>query len=106
MEEKDIQLIRENNKLLKESLALSKENAKKIKKIHSSIRRTMILKTIYWFVIIMVTVSALYYSKPYIEEAIDTYENVKEQTGKASELINEPGGMFKNINLIEKFFSS
>ena len=106
MDEKDLEILRENNKLLKESLALSKENAKKIKKIHSTIRRTMIAKTIYWLVIIAVTVSALYYTKPYIEGAIDTYENVRDQTNRASEIINEPGSLFNDVNLIEKIFGS
>lgn len=99
-------LIVDNNKLLKDNLELTRQNAKKIKKIQSHIRRTLLGKMLYWLIIIGVTVGALYFSKPYINNAIETYDNFKENVDRSSEIINNPGSVFKDVNLINQFFSS
>ena len=58
-------LIEENQTLLRKNLEISRNNEKKIKKIQAHIRRTMVAKYIYWIIVIGVTASALYFSKPY-----------------------------------------
>lgn len=99
-------MVEENNKLLLQNLEITRENQKKIKKIHSHIRRTMFAKVLYWVIIIIVTVSAIYYSKPYIKEAVSTYEDVREQLDTTSGIINNPGAYLKDVNLIERIFGS
>jgi hypothetical protein len=99
-------LIEENNKLLIKNLELTRQNHSKIKKIQSHIRRTMIGKILYWLVIIGVTVGALYLSKPYIDNAIDTYDSFRENVDRSSEIINNPGSLFKDVGIIEKLLRS
>ncbi len=99
-------LIEENNKLLKENLSLTQENSKKIKKIQSHIRRTMVGKALYWIIIISVTIGAFYFSKPYIDNAIQTYDTFRENVDRSSNIINNPGSVFKDVNLVEQFFGS
>lgn len=99
-------MVEENNKLLKENLELTRQNQKKIGKIQAHIRRTMVGKIMYWILIIAVTVGAIYLSKPYINNAINTYDGFRENVGRSSEIINNPGTLFKDVNIIESLFGS
>ena len=94
-------ILEENNALLKEQGELIRENQEKIIKIQLYMRRTMIGKWLYWIFVIAITVSAFYVSKPYIKSAVNTYNDVKE-----SSIINDPGSLFKEVNLIERFFGT
>jgi len=99
-------LIEDNNKLLSENLALTRQNAKKIKRIQSHIRRTMIVKSLYWIIIIIVTFGAWYFSKPYINNAVKTYGEIKQNLDKTTDFVNNPGSLFKDANLVEQIFGS
>jgi len=99
-------LVKENHKLLLENLDIARENQKKIKKIQSHIRRTMVVKSIYWLIIIAVTISAFYYSKPYIEDAIEKYDTVKENINRSNSIISDPGALFNDINIVERLFGT
>ena len=101
-------MIEENKKLLLKNLEVARDNQTKIKRIQSHIRRTMVIKTIYWVVIIIVTLSAFYLSRPYIKDAIEQYDSVREDLGKTSNIINNPGSIFdvNLVNSIERLFLS
>ena len=102
MDQEVINLIEENNKLLKENLELSHRNTKKIKKIHSYMRRTFIARIIYWFIIILVTAGALYAAKPYVEGMINSYHTLQEQITSTTEVVNNPSSLFKDIDIAEQ----
>lgn len=99
-------LILENQNLLKENLELSKKNAKKIKLIHAYMRRTFVAKVIYWIVIVLVTAGALYFVRPYVESAVDTYKGFSEKLNKTSNIIDNPGSLFKDVGILNSFFGS
>ncbi|MCI5051400.1 MAG: hypothetical protein MRY57_03760 [Candidatus Pacebacteria bacterium] len=99
-------LIEENQSLLRKNLEIAQRNEKKIKKIQSHIRRTMVAKYVYWIIVIGVTASALYFSKPYINQAVNTYNDFKDTVERSSEIINEPGSLFKDVDLIQRVFGS
>lgn len=99
-------LIEENQSLLRKNLEISQNNNKKIKKIQSHIRRTMVAKYVYWIIVIGVTASALYFSKPYINDAVDTYNDFRDTVDQSSEIINDPGTLFKDVNVIQRIFGS
>jgi hypothetical protein len=99
-------ILEENQSLLRKNLEISQNNEKKIKKIQSHIRRMMFAKYIYWIIIIAVTGSALYLSQPYINDAVDTYNNVKDTVNQSTEIINDPGTLFRDINIIQRIFGS
>ncbi|MFT6361242.1 MAG: hypothetical protein ACJA2Z_000217 [Candidatus Paceibacteria bacterium] len=99
-------LIEENQELIRENLEMTKQNQKKIKKIQSNIRMTMIAKWLYWILIIGLTVGAFYYSKPYINNAIDTYDALKENVDRSTQVISEPGSLFENFNIVQKLIGS
>ncbi len=108
MEQDLLEKIEENNELLKETLALAKSNEKKIKKIHAYMRRSFIAKIIYWFLIIAVTAGALYTVRPYVKSAVETYDSLQEKVGKTSDILDEPGKLFKDVgvlNTVFEFFS-
>jgi len=98
-------LIEENNKLLKENLALTEKNAKKIRKIQLYLRRTMVWKFIYWIIIIGITIGAYYLSRPYINNAVDKYNTIQEQIEKTSNVINDPGSFFEGVNPLNRLLN-
>lgn len=99
-------LIEENQSLLRKNLDISRANQKKIKKIQGHIRRTMVAKYVYWIIVIGVTGGAIYFSKPYIDQAVNTYNDLKSTVDKSSEIINEPGSLFKDVNIIQRIIGS
>jgi len=99
-------LIEQNQELIRENIEIAKTNQKKIKQIQSNIRITMIGKWLYWILIVSITAGAFYYSKPYINNIMDTYSNFKENIDRSTEVINDPGSLFKDINIIEKLIGS
>ena len=99
-------LIEENNVMIQENLELARENKKNIQKIQLHIRRTMIGKWLYWAFVLIITASAFYLSRPYIDEAVDTYTNLKDDVSRSSEFINDPGSIFRDIGIVERFFGS
>ena len=106
MDQNLINLIEENNKLLKENLELSRKNTKKIKKIQSFMRRTFIAKITYWILIVLVTAGALYAAKPYVEGVVETYNSFQDQISTTSEVINNPSSLFKDIGILNQLFGS
>ncbi|MCA9352953.1 hypothetical protein KC901_02110 [Patescibacteria group bacterium] len=105
--DQDLQkLLKKNHKLLLETVEIARDNQEKIKKIQAHIRRTLVIKTIYWFIIVGVTIGAFYVSKPYINDAVENYNNLKNNVDNASGIIQDPGKLFKDVNLIERLFGS
>ncbi len=104
MDEKIVNLIQENNKLLKDNLELSKKNTKRIKRIQSFMRRTFIAKITYWALIILITAGALYAVKPYVEGAVETYNTVQDQLKSTSDVISDPSALFKDIGILNMLF--
>ena len=96
-------LIKENRKLILENLEVARDNQEKIKKIQAHIRRTLVIKTIYWFIIVGVTIGAYYVSKPYINSAVDSYQSLREDVAGAQSAIHDPGSWFRDVNIIERF---
>lgn len=106
MDQDLINLMKENNKLLKENLELSRKNTKKIKRIQSFMRRTFIARIFYWVLVILITAGALYAAKPYVNSALDSYNSLQKQLGATTEVINNPGSLFKDIGILNKLFDS
>ena len=96
-------LIEENRKLILENLEVARDNQEKIKRIQGHIRRTWVIKTIYWFIIVGVTIGAYYVSKPYINDAVDNYNNFRDDVAGAQSAIQDPGSWFRDVDLIERF---
>lgn len=107
-------VIEENNRLLLENLELSKQNSKKIKKIHSYMRRTFFAKILYWIVIILVTVGAFYYIQPHVNRVLESYKNLTEQISTTTGYITNPGSLlpekldsdslFTDVDLLKSIF--
>lgn len=59
---------------LKELLELTRENNQLLHKANNRARWGMIIKTIYWIVIIGFTIGAYYYIQPYLDTAMQNYD--------------------------------
>ena len=63
----------ESQKLLEETLALSKENNEILHSIRRSMRMARFMSILYWVFIIGSAVGAFYLIQPYIEQLKDVY---------------------------------
>jgi len=104
MDQDLIHLIEENNQLLKENIELTQKNSKKINNIQSYMRRTFVAKVVYWIIIVLVTAGALYAAKPYVNSALETYQQVQEQIEATSGVISNPESLFKDVGILQTLF--
>jgi hypothetical protein len=104
MEPELLKKIEENNELIKESLELSKDNAKKLKKINAYMRRTFIARIMYWLLIIAVTAGALYAVRPYVKKTIEAYNTIQNKVGTTTDILDNPGKLFKDVGILNQLF--
>ncbi len=67
----------EEKKLLEETAELARENNKILHGMRRSNRWAMLFNLLYWFVILGGLAAGYYYTKPYIDLATKTYEQLK-----------------------------
>jgi len=63
----------ETTKLLKENIALNKENNVLLHKLVRSHRMVMIYRFVYWIIIILTTLGAFYFIQPFLGNVFNTY---------------------------------
>ncbi len=105
MEQEWKELLEENNALLRENLELSQENAKKIKRIHSSMRRTFIARILYWCILVLLAAGAAYAVRPYVANVLDTYKKIQNQVDTAQDFIENPTSAIKDLGILNKLFN-
>lgn len=108
MDEDLRKMIKENRTLLLENREILENTQARVVTIQRHIRRSMIGKTIYWIIVIAITAGAVYFSRPYIDGAIETYQYTRDQINQTSEFVDSPATYFKDIDIaerIKKFFS-
>lgn len=106
MEQDLRKLIEENQSLLRKNLEVSRGNEKKIKKIQSHIRRSVVAKYVYWIIVILVVLGVLYSAKPYFDQIMSTYNELKFTVDKSNEIINNPASLFNDVDIVQKIFGS
>ncbi len=83
----------QEKQLLEESVALSRENNKILRKMLSIERWARVARIIYWIILIGASVGAYYYIQPYLEQLWSTYGAFQESVGKVN------SGLIKINNL-------
>ena len=82
----------EERKILEETLKLSRENHRLLRKIQSSARVGRIFRLIYWAIIIGSMFGFYYYFQPVIDEFIGAYQGLLGGIDKTQEVLgNLPG---------------
>lgn len=88
----------ETKEILDETLELSKENNKMLKKLRNAMRVSRAFKIVYWTVIIGSMLGVYYYFQPFIDNIRGTYEQVTSFFGKGdgvTESLTEIGSILK-----------
>ncbi len=67
-------------------------------------RRTLISKLIYWGIIVMVTVGAVYAARPYVQKGIETYRSIRANIREVNGFVEEPAALFKDVEILHKLF--
>ncbi len=70
--------------LLEESIELSRENNKILKKLRTAMQVSRLFKIVYWTIIIGSMLGAYYYFQPLIDNLMGAYEGVASLIGKGS----------------------
>lgn len=97
MDEHLRQMIEENNRLLKENLEITREHTKKIDRINRRMRRGATWKILYWLILLGISIGVYYYTKPYIDNAVESYNNVQEQITQTKDALNNPAELLKQF---------
>jgi len=87
----------ESKKLLEETFELEKENNKILRSIKHSMFWSRVMNTLYWLIIIGVSVGAFYFLQPYFDKILNLYNSV---TGAQQKLDTENSSL---QNLLKKF---
>lgn len=81
-------ILEENQKLLRENLDISRKNAERIQKIQGNMRRSMIVRFIYWGIVVGIALGAFYFIRPYIQTVTDTYNQTRDYINNSGQLLN------------------
>ena len=92
----------EENKKLEEVYELVKENNSMLKKVRRVQKNAMLIRVLYWFVIVAIALGAFYYIKPYMENLISVYTNTADTFNNLEQNIPDVG----NINELLKQIQS
>lgn len=89
-------LLAKQQVLLEENLVLAKENQEKIQKIHAYIRRTFIMKIVYWVIVVSIAVGAYYIIQPQINRLIKGYTNITSQLIGSGDYLSNTGSFLED----------
>ena len=74
--------------MLKRALEISEDNNQMLKKLVRAMRWDRLVRTLYWGIIIAISVGAFYTVQPYMQDLIKVY-------GNAQDSLNNIGNTFK-----------
>lgn len=86
----------EERVLIERVLEVTEQNNKMLKLLYRASVMGRIIKTIYWFVIIALTVGSYYVLQPYLDLLKTSYSNLTEQAGNISETLQSVGKLQKD----------
>ncbi len=86
-------------KIVEETRALSEDNNKILHSIQRQSRIALIVRAIYWVVIIGVTIGAFYYIQPYVDKLVSVYTGLIDTQHRMAEI---PKGF--NLETLKSFF--
>lgn len=75
-------------KLLEETMELSKENNKILKKLHGAMRLSRAFKVLYWTIIIGSMLGVYYYFQPFIDSLKGSADGIMSLFGKGQDAVN------------------
>ena len=78
----------DEKKLLKETLELSKENNKILKKLRTAMQVSRLFKAVYWTIIIGSMLGAYYYFQPFIDSIKGSFGDIASLFGKGQNAID------------------
>ena len=93
-------MIKENNRLLRETVEHSKDTNDRIKKIHAIMRRTFWSRIGYWVLLLLITAGAFYAVIPTINNFIEKYPIINSLD------ITKTSDSNEMLEVIELFFMS
>jgi len=74
--------------LLEETLELSKENNKILKKLHGAMKMSRVFKVVYWVIIIGSMLGVYYYFQPFIDNIKGSFDGIISLFDKGQNAVN------------------
>jgi len=84
----------EEKSLLQRTYKMAEENNEILRKMRRSGRIAAVMRTIYWIVIIGVTLGAYYYLQPYLNSMVGIIKQAEETIQKINGTTEQVQGMF------------
>jgi TRAP-type C4-dicarboxylate transport system permease small subunit len=84
--------------ILEETLEISKENNKMLRKMRSAMRWSRAFKVVYWIVIVGSMIGAFYYFQPLIDNLTSTYNSLMSSIGR----VHDVGNSIPNVGSLLK----
>jgi hypothetical protein len=75
----------ELQKIVEETRELARDNNKILHSIQRRDRLALIMKAVYWLVIIFITIGAFYYVQPYVDQLLKAYNGIIDTQHKMAE---------------------
>ncbi len=88
----------ETKNILEETLKLSKENNKILRRMRSANRWSMAVRLVYWVIIISSMLGFYYYFQPLIDNLVSSYNSLMSEIGK----VQNVGDSLSNIGALLK----
>ena len=77
-----------DKKFFDKLMSLTEENNRMLRHIRRSAFWAGITRTVYWLILIGISVGTYYYVQPYVEQLIATYHATQEATTKIQGIVN------------------
>ena len=78
----------EIKELLRRNIKLTEENNAILRKMHRSAMWSSFFRFVYWLLIIAAAVASFYYTQPYLDKALQLYNQVQATTNQVKSITN------------------
>jgi len=82
---------REEKQKLDRALELAEDNNQMLRKMIRNMRWGRLFRTVYWVIIIGISIGALYYVQPYVDQVVGVYGNIQDATKGVNTMFTPKG---------------
>jgi len=82
---------REEKQKIDRALELAEDNNLMLRKMIRNMRWGRLFRTVYWVIIIGISIGALYYVQPYVDQIVNVYGNIQDATKSVNTMFTPKG---------------
>jgi hypothetical protein len=82
---------REEKQKIDRALELAEDNNQMLRKMIRNMRWGRLFTTVYWVIIIGISIGALYYVQPYVDQIMSAYGNIQDASKSVNNMFTPKG---------------